>query len=879
VGGQLAEQAQPPAVFGRARPSADFGDIDIDVMDAGARGESGAEGRRTGMMIVGRRLWGAERRRRPLFALGLALNAAVISMPMSTFGATPAPSLQPLIVQEGTNDVRENDWVPLACDIIVGGTGVSIPVHIAEVLNVTRPDSVDPGQTFDLTNTTALHVWPSAAQHAVLPIYHSDKVAGTESDIELHGVNVTSNFTPGSAGSPNKVQVNLVAALQPPNSDSPSPVDPLINPTAGNPAPGPWWDDNGIPASDGRRQGVFTFGSIPTPGGQDPNSSADASGPSPGIDGTPDPLHIFPLQATGAAGTNIAISLGQPPDAPNGLTGTTVTVSGTTEVFAANALVFFHQTQPQTTWSTPTPMSCGLDTFPPGPGSANSVPVPAPGFCTRRPSVAEPQGFPVGCYTSDDSTSPSPAPASARPGIQIPIVTPAPRVEMAQGGGNYFSLASSNGATWQDMVSSDCASPFTSLTCPRVQVAPTVSQSVALRGNADLFTDTAGYNQDIGIFVSDNGGADTLLTWKESGGFAGTFSPNAAYVQALYNMTGGHTYVFKLKWKTNKNAPGVTIYASAGGGTSFPGRSDTSLAAETFPAAGTQPILVTQNTGNFDSLLSSNGTTWQPMDAALTTTLNPSANSTALLGANADLFTDTSGYNQDIGLFVSVDGTTPTLVAWKESGGFAGTYSPNAAYVKEIYPMTGGHTYNFSLYWKTNKNAPGVTIYASAGNGTSFPGRSPTSLLAETIAAGANPYSAVKTNFSSLANSDGTTWQLVDPALNVTVPGSDNTNALLGANVDLYTGNIGYNQDIGIFVSDNGGADTLVAWKESGGFGGTYSPNAAYVQSTLPLASGHTYVFKLKWKTNINAPGATIYAGAGAGAPFSPTRLVAEITR
>jgi hypothetical protein len=40
---------------------------------------------------------------------------------------------------------------------------------------------------------------------------------------------------------------------------------------------------------------------------------------------------------------------------------------------------------------------------------------------------------------------------------------------------------------------------------------------------------------------------------------------------------------------------------------------------------------------------------------------------------------------------------------------------------------------------------------------------------------------------------------------------------------------------------------------------------------------GHTYVFKLKWKTNKNAAGATIYAGAGLG-PYSPTRLTVEVT-
>jgi plastocyanin len=447
-----------------------------------------------------------------------------------------------------------------------------------------------------------------------------------------------------------------------------------------------------------------------------------------------------------------------------------------------------------------------------------------------------------------------------------------PTIQSAVSASSY-TLASSDGVTWKDMDVSKL----------QVQASPSVNLAAALRANADLFTDTAGYNQDIGIFVSDNGVDNTTpLTWKESGGFAGTFSPNAAYVQALYNMTGGHTYVFKLKWKTNKNAPGVTIYSSAGNGPTFPGRSETSLAVETFPAGNT-PTLVTQNTGNFDSLLSSDGTTWQPMDATLTTGTLTGTNSTELLGANADLFTDTAGYNQDIGLFVSVDGTTPTLLAWKESGGFAGTFSPNAAYVKAYYAMTTGHTYNFSVRWKTNKPAPGVTIYASAGNGPTFPGRSPTSLLAETLAAGANPYSAVATGaVNTLLSSDGTTWQLMNAGLNVTVPGSDNTYALLGANADLFTDTAGYNQDIGLFVTDNGVDNTTpLAWKESGGFAGTFSPNAAYVEASYPLASGHTYVFKLKWKTNKPAPGVTIYASAGNGPTFpgrSETGMFAQVT-
>jgi hypothetical protein len=52
--------------------------------------------------------------------------------------------------------------------------------------------------------------------------------------------------------------------------------------------------------------------------------------------------------------------------------------------------------------------------------------------------------------------------------------------------------------------------------------------------------------------------------WKESGGFAGTFSPNAAFLQVEMSLVGGHTYVFKLMWKTNKPASGKTIFAGAG---------------------------------------------------------------------------------------------------------------------------------------------------------------------------------------------------------------------------------------------------------------------------------------------------------------------------
>jgi sugar lactone lactonase YvrE len=422
-----------------------------------------------------------------------------------------------------------------------------------------------------------------------------------------------------------------------------------------------------------------------------------------------------------------------------------------------------------------------------------------------------------------------------------------------------YRLASSDGLTWQDIDSTNL----------RLVCSTGANQATLLTANADLWTANAGYNQDIGIFVSDNLGVDQLVAWKESGGSAGTFSPNAAYLQAAYIMLSGHSYLFKLKWKTNINAPGATIYAAAG---SAPVFSPTTLVAETFPSGPNFVVSTTQYT-----LANSNGATWQTIDASnLSTTLIPNVDATAVLGANADLWTANAGYNQDLGIFVSDNGGADQLVAWKESGGFAGTYSPNAAFVKATYAMTGGHAYVFTLKWKTNINAPGAKIFAAAGSGLGY---SPTSLFARTIRGGLNLYSTVSTGQYTLPNSDGATWQPIDTTnLSTALLANADGFASLGANSDLWTANAGFNQDLGIFVSDNGGADQLVAWKESGGFAGTYSPNAAFVQATYPITNGHTYMFNLKWKTNKYAYGTTIFAAAGGPAPYSATRLTVELT-
>jgi photosystem II stability/assembly factor-like uncharacterized protein len=421
-----------------------------------------------------------------------------------------------------------------------------------------------------------------------------------------------------------------------------------------------------------------------------------------------------------------------------------------------------------------------------------------------------------------------------------------------------YSLANSDGVNWQEIDGTNLR-----LTC-----VPNANQSAMLTANSDLWTANAGFNQDLGIFVSDNGGADSLLAWKESGGSAGTYSPNAAYVQHLFTFVSGHTYAFTLKWKTNHPAPGATIYAGAGSGPYSP----TSLLVETFPSSS----FVASSTMQY-SLSNSDGATWQTIDAtSLSLTVQAIYDLTAVLGANADLWTANAGYNQDLAIFVSEANVPDTLVAWKESGGLAGTYSPNAAFLKATYPLYQGHIYTFTLKWKTNGPAFGASIYAAAGSAGAF---SPTSLLVSFFRAGANPYRGVSTKQYSLTNSDGATWQAVDTGLNVTVTPGANTNTIIGANADLWTANAGYNQDIGVFVNDNGGADVLLAWKESGGFAGTYSPNAAFVQTTYPMARGHTYVFKLKWKTNANATGVTIYAAAGGGSSaYSPTSLTVELT-
>jgi hypothetical protein len=142
-------------------------------------------------------------------------------------------------------------------------------------------------------------------------------------------------------------------------------------------------------------------------------------------------------------------------------------------------------------------------------------------------------------------------------------------------------------------------------------------------------------------------------------------------------------------------------------------------------------------------------------------------------------------------------------------------------------------------------------------------------------------YRAAITTQPMLPNSNGTTWWDMDPGLSLTITPRSKCVGILTANADLWTDTAGFNQDMGITVS--GGiypstANQPEAWKESGGLGGTFSPDAAFLQTALPLSAGIAYTFKLNWKTNRNALGATIWAGAGPiNGKFSPTSLSAYL--
>jgi hypothetical protein len=431
-----------------------------------------------------------------------------------------------------------------------------------------------------------------------------------------------------------------------------------------------------------------------------------------------------------------------------------------------------------------------------------------------------------------------------------------------------YTFSSSDGTTWGVIDGTYLSITFT----------PGADSYAIIGGNGDLWTANAGINQDLGIGVG--GGAYPTTAgqpeaWKESGGSGGTFSPNAAFVQTVIPVASGTTYTAKLVWKANQPNTG-TIYAGAGpvGGKFSPTCINVRLVLQS-SASLVSKVSTAQYT-----LTGNDGSTWQDIDpTGLSLSFSPTTAGVLLATGNADLWTNAPGFNQDLGISVAGGSAYPSVSgqpeAWKESGGGAGTFSPNAAYVQTVLPVNSALGYTVKLQWKTNQADPN-TIYAGAGNSPKF---SPTRLTVLFLPTGIGtaPVDKVSTLQYSASNSDGKGWAAIDfGKLILTYTPTNDCEVIVSVNVDLWTSTAGVNQDIGIGTANPTVPGQPEAWKESGGKNGTFSPNAAFLQMSQILSANQTYTFQVVWKANQPTSG-TIWAGAGPiGGKFSPTRLTLQ---
>ncbi len=234
------------------------------------------------------------------------------------------------------------------------------------------------------------------------------------------------------------------------------------------------------------------------------------------------------------------------------------------------------------------------------------------------------------------------------------------------------------------------------------------------------------------------------------------------------------------------------------------------------------------------------------------------------------------GYSTIGGSFATGVYTTGSNLGILAQGANAGGYFSNGARGNFVLipsglpgPNSGNHyTGDFSV------DANGVIWVCTNGNGGSA------GLNWPLQQGGIN--NAIFTTVSQqqylLTGSDGVTWQDIDATnLSLTIVAPTNARAIFYANADLWTDTPGINQDIAITV--NG---TVHSWKESGGFAGTFSPNAAFIHGVFgDFFKGTSYTVKLQWKANKAAPANShIVCGAGplpAATNFSPTRLSVEL--
>jgi hypothetical protein len=222
----------------------------------------------------------------------LAILASAVVLLASVVGVAPASAQ------------TQTGWIPLRCTVNFGQG--SFPLDIAATVTATFPDSVAPGEQFNLTGVTGQYVIPVAAQQLAEGA-GADLLEGFVRQLWTQTTNATTAFATTAGGAPvnaNPSLFNSVGAVQPPNR--PATGNPRIN---GGDATRPGFSD-GIGQLNTPPE-TFSFGDIPID-----SSMGNAFGPVPGIGGgfasgagTPDVLpDIGPITTTGSVGDNVVIT-------------------------------------------------------------------------------------------------------------------------------------------------------------------------------------------------------------------------------------------------------------------------------------------------------------------------------------------------------------------------------------------------------------------------------------------------------------------------------------------------------------------------------------------------------------------------------------------
>jgi hypothetical protein len=410
-------------------------------------------------------------------------------------------------------------------------------------------------------------------------------------------------------------------------------------------------------------------------------------------------------------------------------------------------------------------------------------------------------------------------------------------------------------------------------------VVPPATSIALLSASTTLFATSAGANQDLGINVTPTPAdcpeqSQRPAVWRESGG-ALTLRPTAVSMQIACTFQQGTTYTVQLVGR-------ASVSGAVDGAGSVSPFSPTVISANLTPVTG-GPLIQSKSVTSLLHVTSK--PSWVPMDQSnLVATVSVSSATTALLSANADLFTDGHGNNIDLGLCVTTQlstctGPTAPVVAWEEAGqaGSSAWQSMPTA-VQASYNFSPGTTYYVALVWQGSANE----MYAGTGGADPY---SPTVLLINQIAnlPGSNS-SPIASSTAQYSRDNGAYWQEIDSNnLSLTFTASQDSLAYLTVNASLFNANsTAFNADLGIcvFTLPATGCDpagsTIVAWTESGSGAAHLNPDGSMVKIPIPVWGGKTDTIRAEWRTNTGIPANSgMYSGAGSSSPFSPTSLAA----